>query len=189
MTLPTREEALAHFGVKGMRWGVRNSEKSVKELTGLGPSKITRTMANGDTLTLQRNPPNLIHKSLARVSPKYVEAYNNGSLFSIKDKDGKKIGDATLNKRSSEELYLNWIEIKKSSRGQGYASEILKTAAEYGRQQGFKKMTLEVPGIAPDARHIYEKLGFKVTEEAKTTNDIWGGLTTMEYDFDKEVSR
>lgn len=185
MTQPTREEALAHFGVKGMRWGVRNEKPSSRELSGLGPSKITRTMANGDTLTLQRNPPNLIHKSLARVSKKYVESYNNGSFFTIKDKDGKKIGDATLNKRSSEELYLNWIEIKKSSRGQGYASEIMKTAAEYGRQQGFKKMTLEVPGIAPDARHIYEKLGFKVTEEAKTTNDIWGGLTTMEYDFAK----
>ena len=28
MTQPTREEALAHFGVKGMRWGVRKSETS-----------------------------------------------------------------------------------------------------------------------------------------------------------------
>ncbi len=28
MTQPTREEALAHFGVKGMRWGVRNTTSS-----------------------------------------------------------------------------------------------------------------------------------------------------------------
>ena len=28
MTQPTREEALAHFGVKGMRWGVRNASSN-----------------------------------------------------------------------------------------------------------------------------------------------------------------
>ncbi len=26
MTQLTREQALAHFGVKGMRWGIRNEE-------------------------------------------------------------------------------------------------------------------------------------------------------------------
>ena len=33
MTQPTREEALAHFGVKGMRWGVRNAPLSVSSDT------------------------------------------------------------------------------------------------------------------------------------------------------------
>ena len=52
---------------------------------------------------------------------------------------------------------------------------------------GSKKLTLEVPGNSPDARHIYEKNGFKVTHEAtkaESEDDVWGGLTNMEYDID-----
>jgi hypothetical protein len=59
----------------------------------------------------------------------------------------------------------------------------MKAARDFGKQQNFEKMTLEVPGNSPDARHIYEKLGFKVTKEADDTDDFWGGLTEMEYKF------
>jgi hypothetical protein len=48
-------------------------------------------------------------------------------------------------------------------------------------------MTLEVPGNAPDARHIYTKMGFKVTGEVDGgyKDPFWGGLTKMEYNFEK----
>ena len=186
MTDISREQALAHFGVKGMRWGVRNDTNSKSKLVGLGPDVVTRTMANGDTLTLQKRTPTKLHKSIAKVSERYVKSYNEGAYFVIKDKSGQSIGEANLWKKNSEELYLNWIEIKKSARGQGYATETLKAAADYGRKQGFKKMTLEVPGISPDARHIYERMGFKTVKESSTDDDIWGGLTSMEYDFKRK---
>lgn len=85
--------------------------------------------------------------------------------------------------RGDRMINLNWITIDKSSRGNGYASAALSAAKEFGKATGVKKMTLEVPGNAPDARHIYEKLGFKVIKEADRIDPVWGGLTEMEYNF------
>lgn len=42
-----------------------------------------------------------------------------------------------------------------------------------------KQLTLEVPGISPDARHIYEKQGFEVVGQISDEDDVWGGLTSM----------
>ena len=49
------------------------------------------------------------------------------------------------------------------------------------RQQGLKYFTLEVPTNSPNARHIYEKLGFEDTGEPMLgdSDDVWGGLTKM----------
>lgn len=183
---PSIEDAISHFGVKGMKWGVRKNSPPKAPLTGLGPDRIERRTAKGDLFVLSKDPPNPIIKSLAAISSKYRDSYNNGAFLTISDKNGKRIGDAIVHKRSDDELYLNWLGIKKNERGQGYATEAMKSAAEYGREAGFKKMTLEVPGNAPDARHIYEKLGFKVVKENIDPNDLmWGGLTSMEYEFKK----
>ena len=46
-------------------------------------------------------------------------------------------------------------------------------------------MTLEVPGNSPDARHIYEKIGFVAGEQISDEDDIWGGLTKMRLDLTK----
>jgi hypothetical protein len=108
------------------------------------------------------------------MSKNYVNSYNNGAFFTIKNGEGKKIGDANVWKKNDEELYLNWIGIKQNERGKGYATA--------GRRSGFKKMTLEVPTNSPDARHIYEKLGFKATKDLGY-DPVWGGLTQMEYEF------
>ena len=53
------------------------------------------------------------------------------------------------------------------------------------RKNGFKKMLIEVPGHSPDARHIYEKNGFRVSKKQFNIDgdDIWGGLTRMELDL------
>lgn len=182
----TPEEALEHFGVKGMKWGVRKERASSTNLTGLVKEDIVRTTPNGDVLTLSAKPPNKFNKAMAFASKNYAESYNKGAWLTIKDKQGKKIGDANLWHKSDKELYLNWISINKSARGQGYATEILKAAAQYGQAKGLERMILEVPGNAPDARHIYEKLGFEVTRElAPRGSALWDGLTEMEYKFDK----
>ncbi|MEO5774019.1 MAG: GNAT family N-acetyltransferase [Sphingomicrobium sp.] len=176
------EEFMSHFGVKSMHWGVRK-ERS-QSLSGLGPSIIERTTKSGDKITLQKTSPNPIIKSLSFISKKYTDSYNEGASFTIHDKDGKNIGNGNVHLRNPDELYLNWITVKNSARGKGYASAALNAARDFGSAQGVKKLTLEVPGNAPDARHIYEKMGFKVTKEATSIDPVWGGLTEMEYNFD-----
>lgn len=186
------EDVVEHFGVKGMRWGVRNGSdsggktKSPSPLVGLGPDKVSRTTPSGEVITLTKDPPVPIARLLSKISPKAIERYNNGAFITIRDGAGKKVGDAQVEKRSADELYLLWLGIKSNSRGKGYATQAMKAAEDFGRTAGFKKMTLEVPGDSPDALHIYTKLGFKNLGPAEKSSgdDFWGGLTNMEYVFD-----
>lgn len=181
-------EELLHYGVKGMRWGVRKERSATPELKSLGPQSITRKTASGEEITISQKPPSAIERFLGRHSAKYREEYGKGAFLSIKNKDGKKVGDAMVEKKSKDELYLLWLGIKKSERGKGYATAVMKAAEEFGRKEGFKKLTLEVPGNAKDAEHIYTKLGFKITKQVVDPSDnIWGGLTEMEYTFPSKV--
>jgi len=203
------EEFIKHYGVLGMKWGVTRSEKALDAVAkvrkrkqpsakqpalgspkALGPEKISLKTKAGDTLTLTKNPPTLLHKALWKVSENYRKSYSSSAMLTIKDKDDKKVGDAFVTKVNNDELNLNWIGIDTSARGNGYATAALRAAAEFGKQEGFKEMTLEVPGNAPDALHIYEKLGFKVDHAIDADEDdfVWGGLTSMKYTFDKKAA-
>lgn len=182
------EEALAHFGTKGMKWGVRKDKPPKEKIQSFVQESITRTTKNGDVFTVtpvdKNNGPFM--QAMARKFPRYRKLVENSALMDIKDKDGKTIGNAQVYRKSKDELNLVWLDIEKSNRGQGYATAVMMSAKDLGGKQGFKKLTLEVPGISPDARHIYEKQGFKVVKEPTVLGkqDIWGGLTHMEYRYD-----
>lgn len=182
------EEALEHFGVKGMRWGVRKDNLPKERIKSFAQDPITATTKKGEVFTVtpvNKNDGRLI-QAMARKFPRYRKLVENSAVMDIKDKDGKTIGNAQVYRKSKEELNLVWLDIEKSRRGQGYATAVMMSAKDLGGQQGFKKLTLEVPGISPDARHIYEKQGFKVTKEPSAAEkyDLWGGLTHMEYRYD-----
>ena len=177
-------ESLSHFGVKGMHWGIRKDISDL-DLRGVVKEPIVRKTKNGDTFTLTPKPTGAIPKQLAKVSRGFAEKTSNSSHLKITDKDGKKIGDASFWFKGKDDIYLNWIQVNKSARGHGYASAVLQAAAEHGKGTGRKRMVLEVPGNAPDARHIYEKMGFKPTGVVQgNKRDVWGGLTQYEYRFD-----
>lgn len=177
-------DALIHFGVPGMKWGVRKERARNLKSAVENKGTITRTTKNGDTFTVRPARTTQLNRSLAAISKNYAEAYAKGANLTIHDKDGKKIGSAMFDIKKNGDMYLNWVSIDKSSRGRGYASEVLKAAEEHGRSLGLKRMTLEVPGKAPDARHIYEKMGFTAGKSFGNKNDIWGGLTEMEKKLD-----
>jgi RimJ/RimL family protein N-acetyltransferase len=184
------DEPITHFGVKGMKWGVRKDRSSQKApLKSLGPDSVVRKTASGEEVRLSKIPPSRFQNFMGRRSKKFRESYADQAYLTIHDGSGKKIGEAQVAKKSKDELNLVWLGINKSARGQGYATAVMKAGAEFGRQEGFKKLTLEVPKNSPDARHIYEKLGFKVVKEptAKEMEDdiVFGGLTEMAYDVNE----
>lgn len=181
--------SVMHYGVKGMHWGIRKERDSSprEPLKSLGPDSVSRKTKNGETITLQKVQPSKFQNFMGRHSKGFREGFANHAAINIVNSSGKKVGDAFVEKKNKDELYLEWLTIDKSERGKGYASAVMKAGRDFGKQAGFKKMTLEVPGNSPDARHIYEKLGFKKTGEVDNGNNdpVWGGLTKMEYNFDE----
>jgi ribosomal protein S18 acetylase RimI-like enzyme len=183
-----------HFGVKGMKWGVRKErtaaeEKARNPITGFGPDKVTRKTRSGETLTMTKDKVGPIGQFLGRHSKAYRDLANKEAHLTITDSKGKKVGEASIDRRSKDELYLNWLGIDRHERGKGYATAVMQAGVEFGRQSGAKRLTLEVPGHSPDAAHIYEKLGFKfVAGQKPYHNDpkegVWGGLYDMELRFD-----
>lgn len=171
------DSTVEHYGVKGMHWGVRKSEpKSTRSpVKSLGPDSVSRKTASGETITLQKVSPTKLQNFMGRHSKSFREEFGKQAYLHILDGSGKRIGEASIQKRNNEELYLEWLGINKSSRGKGYASAVMKAGRDFGREEGFKRLILDTVD-SPDARHIYEKMGFKYTGEANT----------MVYEFDAE---
>ncbi len=187
----TDSDRIEHSGVRGMKWGVRKSEPSMGTRKGrralLDTKKyesLTVQTKNGVSVTMTECKSPAFTKFVASLT-------KSGTKFNMNSHDfkfhvgGKKVGNGSFEKKSKDEIYLNWIGIDPPHRGKGYASAVFDAAIAYGREQGASKFTLEVPGKSPDARHIYEKRGFVVTKEATASQsaDLWGGLTEMELDL------
>lgn len=174
------EDILEHFGIKGMRWGTRKERTPIKSIS----ETHTFQVKSGETVTLEGQKTSALGRTIARVIPPLRDKINNSDLYSIKNSSGKKVGELYTSKDHEEKNALNvvWVETDKTERGKGYATGVMKKVIEVAKRDGRDKVTLEVPGSSPDAKHIYEKLGFKDKGGYKDydPNDIWGGLTRME---------
>ena len=166
-------EELKHYGKKGMKWGVRKDDVA-----------FTKKLKNGGELVATKNPPVGLQKLFSKISPSYRDGLSKIHNFTLRDADGKKVGDASFIEDSPTSLNLMWIGVKGNARGQGYASAAMSGVVNYAKDKGLEKLTLEVPGNSPDALHIYEKFGFKKIDNVTDPEDdfFWGGLTSMELD-------
>ena len=182
------ETYLAHHGIKGQKWGIRNGPpypinnnfrktlgKSLDEQLSL--NAITR---NGETISILEDKKTRIARLLAKGSKALNERVLNTKCFTIKTSD-RRIGDVQIFQESNESVNGVWLGIDKKYRGKGYAQAALMEVIDECRRRGYKEFTLEVPGNAPDARHIYEKIGFVAGEQITTPDEdfYWGGLTKM----------
>lgn len=139
-------------------------------------------------MTVERNKTPKFANFIASLSAEGTASLKNSSHFSM-TVDGKNVGSASFDWKKPGELNLVWLGIDKKQRGQGYASAVFDAAVQYGKANGAKALTLEVPGKAPDARHIYEKQGFVAGKQISPSNDMWGGLTEMRLDLTKNSVR
>lgn len=171
---------IEHYGVKGMKWGVRKKRQtSTKNKRPRQRLILESKTKNGAKILGVQAKGNRIANFLARHNvnlQKQIEATKNLELY---DANSKKIGNLQLFHESPTSLNVTWLGINERDRGKGYAQAAMHMAEDYARKSGMKQLTLEVPGISPEARHIYEKQGFKAVGSISDKDDIWGGLTAM----------
>ena len=141
-------------------------------------SQAPDTISMGNNLVLKKSDFGVIAKLLRLIKP-LKTMQDRGVLYDVY-LDEKNIGYIQIHEESREELNIPWLMVDKKYRGQGIATRMMKQIITFAAKSGYKKITLEVPGNSPDARHIYEKLGFVVTHEDQDKDNIWGGLTDME---------
>lgn len=171
---------IEHFGIKGMRWGHRKAYKKTQP-----KEPIVTTTKYGDVISMNTDPTNNFVKFLAKHSPRVKDNVERSDYFSIRDSSGKNIGEMELYRESKNSMNVVWVGIRNDQRGKGYAQAAMIAAVEIAKKRNMSKVTLEVPGNSPDAKHIYSKLGFKELETISDENDVWGGLTKMELNLNK----
>lgn len=176
------EYYLSHHGVKGMKWGVRKDIKTSGQNSASREIIAVKTKT-GEELVVSKNPSPALSRFVAKLSPSVRDNLERSDICKIQS-GGKTVGDLQLYRESTDSINVVWVSISKRNEGQGYGSAVMKGVVDYAKKQGLKRVTLEVPAISPNARHIYEKLGFKATGEILgDEDDMWGGLTKMQLDL------
>ena len=95
-----------HYGVKGMKWGVRRKRKQNTKYDHKNElDKTVLKTKNGSEISLLREPTPRLTKLIAKMSPKVRETLSRSDIMRIKVKD-KDVGDLQLYKESPKSLTL-----------------------------------------------------------------------------------
>lgn len=182
-------EELYHHGIKGQKWGVRKYQNKDGSLTPAGRERYKDSIADtkvytkkGVAITLKKQKTPLLAKGIQKVSNKAKKEAEKSDLIDI-TVDGKRVGDLQLYKESPKSLNVVWVSVNEKYEGNGYGKTVMQAVVDHAKKQNLDTVTLEVPGISPNARHIYESLGFKAKGLISDEDDGWGGLTAMELDL------
>lgn len=202
-----RSDELYHHGIKGQKWGVRRFQNKDGSLTPAGekrygddkpidqtPKQQTKKSnsidgtkvysKHGVEVSLQKQPTSLIAKAMGKISKKSREYQEKSDFMDVKV-GGKTVGDLQLYREDKKSINVVWVSINEGHEGQGYGKAVMQAVVDHAKKQGLDRVTLEVPGISPNARHIYESLGFESKGLISDENDSWGGLTAMELKLKK----
>lgn len=177
-----KNDHLAHFGIKGQKWGVQNGPPYPLDSNIPKQMKTYSIRRKGSSekhnISFEERPTPAFARFISQFFPSVKDNIQKDKQFNIVV-DGKRVGDLEIYRESKNSLNVVWVGVDKSERGKGYASATMKGVVEYAKLTKCRQITLEVPGNSPDARHIYEKLGFKTVKTISDEDDVWGGLTAM----------
>jgi GNAT superfamily N-acetyltransferase len=112
---------------------------------------------------------------------------DGGELW-IAEVDGKMVGSIAITKSSDHMAQLRWFILDENYHGRGIGKKLMETAIQFCDAQGYIHVFLWTVSILERARSLYQKYGFRVTEEKP--NDEWTGsiLTEERWDLDLDLA-
>ena len=83
----------------------------------------------------------------------------------IAEMQGEQVGSVFCVKASEEVAKLRLLLVDPKVRGLGLGTRLVEECIRFAKRSGYKKLTLWTNDVLVEARHIYEKKGFKLVEE------------------------
>ncbi|MDU0072205.1 helix-turn-helix domain-containing GNAT family N-acetyltransferase [Bacillus sp. IG6] len=91
----------------------------------------------------------------------------------IAESAGRFAGCVGLVKHDDRTVQLRWFLVDSAFRGRGIGSSLLRTLMDYCREMKFERIFLWTVSSMAEARPLYEKFGFRLTE-VKDEAPLWG---------------
>ena len=203
------ELGIRHYGVKGMRWGVRRYQNKDGSLTEAGKRRAADANAkssifgtaqpysiktrSGESISVQPlKPPSTARKIWdALMGTGNTEMGTRGDAnYTLSDSSGNKIGQLSLISKSANVAYIDWITVDEKHRGKGYATDVLNDLIGKARDSGYSRIELNA---LKKPRPLYERLGFTYRDRSNDSiiariSEFELGTKRMEYDLRKEIT-
>ena len=141
---------------------------------------FSETIKINNEIYLKKSGYSFIAKFLRRFK-RYRDSSNRFINFDIYWKNSL-AGYLQVYEESLEEVNLMWAAVNEKYQGNKIFEQVLLFLFKFFAELGYKEVTLEVPGNAPAAKHIYQKLGFKEIEYLGD-DQLFEGLTKMKKKF------
>ena len=100
----------------------------------------------------------------------------SGRIWIAEDDAGRMLGSIAMVDAGENVGQLRWFVLVREARGIGLGRRLLETALAYAKGRGFWRVFLWSFADLVDARRLYERAGFRITETK--TGPIWGAQRT-----------
>jgi DNA-binding MarR family transcriptional regulator/GNAT superfamily N-acetyltransferase len=105
---------------------------------------------------------------VARIAAEFIEKFDlKRERCWIAERDGARAGSVMLVKQSEEIAKLRLLLVEPQARGLGIGRRLVEECVRFGRQAGYRKVTLWTQSVLESARYIYRKAGFQVVKRER----------------------
>jgi DNA-binding MarR family transcriptional regulator/GNAT superfamily N-acetyltransferase len=96
----------------------------------------------------------------------------------IAERAGENVGSVLLVRETDEVARLRLLLVEPRARGLGIGARLVEEAVRFAREVRYRKLTLWTHTVLTAARHVYERAGFKLTDQ--WTHDMFGKQLSAE---------